>query len=201
MPGDDDLAGDLRLQLQTSRSLRLIREGDPSNGLGCWPWHVDVRLDHEESDDSTLIGRVDAIVIDTWQCPPFEALDDVNQDLSDMAGVLDEEGPLQEALGRDFGRLLIIDQVVLDKAHRGKGLGPVVAALVIDTLGPGCDAALLQPAPVAAEQLEASARDVIVQKLAHVWEQVGFRRLADTDYWYVDLERTDFEEARARLFL
>jgi GNAT superfamily N-acetyltransferase len=96
------------------------------------------------------------------------------------------------------GHILLLDRVWLDPDHRGRGLGPLVAAAAIARLGRGCHLAACYPAPFEGtfRQLEDQAR--AVEALGRVWSKVGFRHWRD-GVWMLDLSTHDIQATLAEL--
>jgi GNAT superfamily N-acetyltransferase len=96
------------------------------------------------------------------------------------------------------GHILLLDRVWLHPDHRGRGLGPIVAAAAIARLGRGCHLAACYPAPFdgAPRQPEDQAR--AVEALGRVWSKVGFRHWRD-GVWMLDLSGNDLQATLAEL--
>ncbi|KAF2779457.1 hypothetical protein [Streptomyces sp. OM5714] len=78
------------------------------------------------------------------------------------------------------GDLLVLFDVRLDPAWRGFGLGPVLAAEAVWTLADGCSAVITHTHPTEfpdRPRPEAEYRRA-VERIAALWESVGFRRRA-----------------------
>ncbi|WP_436960336.1 hypothetical protein [Streptomyces sp. SudanB182_2057] len=101
------------------------------------------------------------------------------------------------------GDLLVLFRAWLDRSWRGFGLGPVLAAEAMQTLGAGCCAVIVWPkmteepegnTPVTREYwTDANAR------IAAMWETAGFRRHAGTGIYVLDPARPDHAETQAAL--
>lgn len=99
--------------------------------------------------------------------------------------------------------LLVLFRARLDKSWRGFGLGPILAAEAIQTLGAGCCAVVVDPrmtekpegnTPVTpAYWANANAR------IAAMWESVGFRHHAGTSLYLLDPARQEQAGIRAKL--
>ena len=96
------------------------------------------------------------------------------------------------------GHIVLLDRVWLDPAHRGRGLGPVVAAAAIARLGRGCHLAACYPAPFEGASLQAEDQARAVQALGRVWSKVGFRHWRD-GVWMLDLSTHDMQVTLADL--
>jgi GNAT superfamily N-acetyltransferase len=96
------------------------------------------------------------------------------------------------------GHIVLLDRVWLHPDHRGRGLGPIVAAAAIARLGRGCHLAACYPAPFegAARRPEDQAR--AVEALGRVWSKVGFRHWRD-GVWMLDLTANDMHATLAEL--
>lgn len=102
-----------------------------------------------------------------------------------------------KAVEHPVGDLLILDRVTLDRAWRGFGLGPVLAAEAIRRLSPGCCAVAAYPAmgeyPQDREQLTAAYRRRAGKKIAALWESIGFRSFR-RGVWLLDTARRQPQE-------
>jgi GNAT superfamily N-acetyltransferase len=96
------------------------------------------------------------------------------------------------------GHIVLLDRVWLEPDHRGRGLGPIVAAAALARLGRGCHLAACYPAPFegAARRPEDQARAVVA--LGRVWSKVGFRHWRD-GVWMLDLTANDMHATLAEL--
>lgn len=82
--------------------------------------------------------------------------------------------------------LLVLERVWVDATHRGHGLGPIIAARVIDRLGRGCHLAACYPAPFDGA-CRPEDREREIEALGRIWAKVGFRPWRD-GVWMLDLE-------------
>ena len=74
--------------------------------------------------------------------------------------------------------VLLLDRVWLRRDYRGRGLGPIIAAAVIDRLGRGCHLAACYPAPFEGTR-QPEERDRAIEALGKLWAKVGFRHWRD----------------------
>ncbi|MFE2689690.1 hypothetical protein [Streptomyces mirabilis] len=118
----------------------------------------------------------------------WEAADAESGDLAVIASaVLGRSGragysaAFEKAVTHRVGDLLILDRVHLDRAWRGFGLGPILAAEAIRRLSGGCCAVAAYPDmagyPEDREQLTEACRRQAKKKIAALWESIGFQRL------------------------
>jgi GNAT superfamily N-acetyltransferase len=116
----------------------------------------------------------------------WEAADAESGDLEVIASaVLGRSGrdgysaAFEKAITHPVGDLLLLDRVSLDKAWRGFGLGPVLAAEAIRRLSGGCCAVAVYPAmgeyPEDREQVTEAYRRQVKKKIAALWESIGFQ--------------------------
>lgn len=96
------------------------------------------------------------------------------------------------------GHVLLLDRVWLDPDHRGRGLGPVVAAAAIARLGRGCHLAACYPAPFEETSRQPEDQARAVEALGRVWSKVGFRHWRD-GVWMLDLTTHDMQATLAEL--
>jgi len=93
--------------------------------------------------------------------------------------------------------VLVLEQLWIEPAYRGNGLGPIVAACAILRLGRGCRLAACYPAPFEASQAS-DDRDRSIEALGRIWAKVGFTPWND-GVWMLDLQATDVHDALERL--
>ena len=94
-------------------------------------------------------------------------------------------------------RVLVLDRVWIRPERRGRGLGPIIAAAVVDRLGRACELAACYPAPFE-EGAQGPTRDASIEALGRIWAQVGFRAWGD-GVWIIDLSQHDTRAALAAL--
>ncbi len=96
------------------------------------------------------------------------------------------QAPTEESGRGGVQHLLVLDRVWVEGEYRGHGLGPVIAAVVIDRLSRGCGMAACYPAPFEGEcRPEDRPREVAA--LSRIWATVGFSHWRD-GVWMLDLE-------------
>ncbi|NEB08329.1 hypothetical protein G3I32_05500 [Streptomyces coelicoflavus] len=178
----DELPGNPRmLNLEYQSSHFVSSEGD-ENGFDAW----DVSIRWGQSPE---IGRMKLfrLRMDERFSPfPFSDAEAYDVGLSNLVlGVYDlgRGGYRQEfrdTMTTCDGDLLVLFDVRLDPAWRGFGLGPVLAAEAVWTLADGCSAVITDTHPTEfpdRPRPEAEYRRA-VEKIAALWESVGFRRRA-----------------------
>jgi GNAT superfamily N-acetyltransferase len=94
--------------------------------------------------------------------------------------------------------LVLLDRVWLDPDHRGRGLGPVVAAAALARLGRGSHLAACYPAPFDGGSRPPEDQARAVEALGRVWSKVGFRHWRD-GVWMLDLTTHDMQATLAEL--
>jgi hypothetical protein len=94
--------------------------------------------------------------------------------------------------------VLLLDRVWLSPDFRGLGLGPIIAAAVIERLGRGCHVAACYPAPFDNPTQQPDDRDRSIEALGKLWSAVGFTHFRD-GVWMLDLESGSRHAALARL--
>lgn len=157
-------------------------------------WSVDVTIGDAEHDDSGLtVGDAHVIIVNL----------EAGRDVRDFADIesgewheVDEPvvgGPARHdpaQANRDgdstASRLLVLERVWVKPDYRGNGLGPVIAAAVIDRLGRGCRLAACYPAPFEGDR-RPEDREREVEALGRLWAKVGFRPWRD-GVWMLDLD-------------
>jgi hypothetical protein len=139
----------------------------------------------------------------------WEAADAESGDLEVMvSAVLGRSGrdgysaAFEKAVTQPVGDLLLLDRVSLDRAWRGFGLGPVLAAEAIRRLSGGCCAVAVYPAmgeyPEDREQVSEAYRRQAKKKIAASWQSIGFQPFR-RGVWLLDTALRQPEELlRAR---
>jgi GNAT superfamily N-acetyltransferase len=92
---------------------------------------------------------------------------------------------------------MVLDRVWVRPDYRGNGLGPIIAAAVIQRLGRGCHLAACYPAPFE-ETDDPADRDRAVAALGRLWATVGFRQWGD-GVWMLAPQEHDTHAALAEL--
>jgi len=93
--------------------------------------------------------------------------------------------------------VLVLDRVFIEPARRGRGLGPIVAALAIGRLRRGCRLAVCFPAPFDGPQSDHD-REAAIAALGRIWQTVGFRPRPD-GVWVLDLDGDTLRLATDRM--
>ncbi|MFA3876518.1 hypothetical protein ABS735_22980 [Streptomyces sp. MMCC 100] len=171
--GDEDGFDEWRVSVRSSRFLDRPR------------WSAGKTVQHEIGSMRLFRLRMD----ERFSPFPFSDAEAYDTDLSNLVlGVYDlgRGGYRQEfrdAMTTCDGDLLVLFDMRLDPAWRGFGLGPVLAAEAVWTLADGCSAVLAAthitefPGAPDAPMGEAAFRRA-GEKIAALWESVGFRRRA-----------------------
>ena len=157
-------------------------------------WAVSVLLDRGvPGDDRVEIGDVQLLVLTLEPGMEIGQLADrVSGTWVDIETVAHAPRS-QDDLGEDAGglrRIVLLDRVWLDPAHRGHGLGPIVAAAAIGRLGRGCQLVACYPAPFETNSRHPEDRAGAIEALGRVWSKVGFRHWRD-GVWMLDLSTHD----------
>jgi GNAT superfamily N-acetyltransferase len=178
----------------------LLEAGGPSPHIERWT--VSVLLDRApDGDDGVEIGYAHVLVF------TLDPGTDIGK-LADRASgtwIDVETRPNAPRLPADLGggsestgHIMLLDRVWLDPDHRGRGLGPVVAAAAIARLGRGCHLAACYPAPFDGTSRQSEDQDRAVEALGRVWSKVGFRHWRD-GVWMLDLSAHDIQATLAEL--
>ena len=160
-------------------------------------WTVTVALRNLETEEiiEERLGNAEFVRVDTSRIRsagehPFHVLDAQDIDLYTYGAALfgsTDSGyaeDLDEELLSPFGRLLVLERVWVDPRYRGFGLGPVLAAVGLDALLPGCALAACAPAPTEGD-LDGAERERAVAAIARTWESLGFEPFRD-GIWILD---------------
>jgi hypothetical protein len=165
---------------------------------------------------SNIIGRISARVVQAGRAIDareslFEVCDCVDQNLHDYASAAYDfdNSCIRESIsdGCAGTDILIIENVQIVRAHRGRGLGLLAVRRAIDTFGAGCAAVILKPFPLQfsdpssrptnkASDWEArmdtgsfeSKQSIALTKLRRHWNRLGFQRIGRSDYFALDLQ-------------
>jgi GNAT superfamily N-acetyltransferase len=102
------------------------------------------------------------------------------------------------AEGSPASHVLVLDRVWLRPDSRGQGLGPIIAAAVIERLGRGCQLAACYPAPFEDPTQHPNDRDRAIEALGKLWSKVGFSPWRD-GVWMLDFNTSDRHATLAQL--
>lgn len=142
----------------------------------------------------------------------FEVCDCIDQSLYDYASAVYDydNDSIKDSISDGCGGtdILIVQSIQIVRAHRGKRLGLLAMRRTIDTFGCGCAVVVIKPFPLqfsvseggtSPVQLEIDARMAMnsftaskktaFAKLRNYWRKLGFRRIGDTEYLALDLQR------------
>jgi len=155
-----------------------------------------MRAETEEDDEGSPCGH---IRVSHLRCDDMMAHDDFDpRGWGKMDG--DEMAEIARSLYRRSGEwvpelesmwgsidpmdLIVINEIELNKEHRGRGIGLQVVSRTLELFGGPCGVAALCPWPteVDDENDEKSARRAH-RKLAKYSERLGFKNLQGTDVW------------------
>jgi hypothetical protein len=162
-------------------------------------WTVSVLLDQAATGDRVEIGYAHLLVFtlepgrdigDLADPATGTWIDVENHAVRSPTDPGDDPGPT--------GYVLLLDRVWLDPDHRGRGLGPIVAAATIGRLSRGCHLAACYPAPFEDSSAAPDDRARAVEALGGVWSKVGFRHWRD-GVWMLDLTTNDMQVTLAAL--
>ena len=155
------------------------------------------------------VGGASFVVLPDWNQATFDALDDQSWDLSAFGHLLREryDDILGELQGQDPGSrsaqgpphrasVVLVDQVGVESAWRGLGLGLIGTGLALRALGPGCAFAALYPMRPGLGS--AAERIASRRQLTRHWSRLGFTHPYD-NYLVLDLGTSDLDTAVARL--
>jgi hypothetical protein len=155
-----------------------------------WSFVADLApVDGGPDRDRVRVAHGTALLVEVAGRNPFDALDEHSEAAMEIGDTVFDA--VTGELGEDFARkvegvgdrLLVLSEIEVEERWRGRGLGPVVAGLVIETLGAGALAAVGRPAPPPRPGVRSTP-----------WAALGFRPHRDGVH-YVDLAGTDFAGA------
>lgn len=193
------VAGELFLSYRLQERIPL----EPGAGLPhIERWAVSVHRDDPASDEDPVeIGYAHVLVF------TLERGTDIGMLADHASGAWIDVKHRSDAphLSADLGdgsegtrHIVLLDRVWLDPDHRGRGLGPLVAAAAIARLGRGCHLAACYPAPFEGASRRPLDQARAVEALGRVWSKVGFRHWRD-GVWMLDLSTHDMQETLAEL--
>ncbi|MFN2502824.1 MAG: GNAT family N-acetyltransferase [Acidimicrobiales bacterium] len=132
--------------------------------------------DRERTDSGITIGDAQVLIVNL----------EAGQDVRAFADTASGEWREQTEGGPGSSHVLVLERVWVDPAYRGHGLGPIIAATVVDRLGRGCHLAACYPAPFAGD-CRPEDREQEIEALGRIWAKVGFQPWRD-GVWMLDLE-------------
>ncbi|MDQ6798431.1 MAG: hypothetical protein M3011_10530, partial [Actinomycetota bacterium] len=172
---------------------------------------VQVGVDHGVDDTALEVATADLVRVDLDRvadagASAYDLLDEQTADLEAIAcHVFDPRtGQLHTELIDAVGSaphpgIVILDQVWVAPAYRGHAIGPLVAALALETLGTGCALALCFPSPFENRPVTGPELAAAIVHLGRVWAKVGFEPYRDTGVHYLGLDTTRLSDALGRL--
>ncbi|HEX5511727.1 MAG TPA: hypothetical protein VFX41_08425 [Actinomycetales bacterium] len=180
--GNDDLPAPLG-----HVTLRFVTERPLSERDGIERWSVEAFVADGGGRDSGSLAGLNLVVVDLLRSvDPWAALDSSNDDLAHIGDTVFDmnTGQLSEALDSRIppsgNRLLILDRVELQPDWRGHNVAALLVAECLDQLRTGCRVALCLPAPLERRAEESDEEyQASVERMRHVWSQVGFRPFRD----------------------
>ena len=187
----------LSLDLHMSHDL----DGEFRNVLSHWTIDVTSTTDDPSAEyglRESIIGNIDVFSATIGHPSVYEALDSYSMDLTRVADalVVPSTGELKEHVEERLeligSQLLVLNEVRLDEAWKGFGLGALLAGEALVALNHGAMIAATVPGslpdPPDYDGPEKSPFEVrqATAKLGEVWAQIGFEPLSD-GVWIVDL--------------
>ena len=145
--------------------------------------HGGVRL-YEAAFTADVTGAVGGVagcarvaVVPAWDIGAFEALDRISWDLSAAAHTLSRWGHTLDWLqGRGANGLAIVETVEVRPQWRGRRIGYLGTALMLDALRVGLSGAVLFPMAPGAS---GDSRSASHERLTAYWARLGFRPWMD----------------------
>ena len=144
-----------------------------------------------ESDAYEMFDSIDQDAYEYW-----EAL--VDPKTKEWLEVMGDE---EDTLFGTAGNALIVDRIVVNKEHRGNGLGLIILDHLISLYGELENVVLIRPAPIDEPLNEEShKRDVKWlegrEKISRYWQRLGFKKHRE-DFMFLDTayKRPSLEEA------
>ncbi|HEV8297650.1 MAG TPA: hypothetical protein VGQ20_10140 [Acidimicrobiales bacterium] len=189
---------DIDLTIRLKRSLRKLP--DPVDRLVHW-WRVDATLPFDPGgvDKRIPIGSGEIVFVDLTRVSMARAnalrmLDSHPGGVLKVAEeVLTESGDgfvpeLQNQCDMTLcSQLLVLDRVRVVPQWRGHGLGPIIAAHVIDVLASQHTLTACYPAPVEGDAVSGPGRARAMDALGRTWAKVGFEHFRN-DIWVLGFQ-------------
>ncbi|MBD0692486.1 hypothetical protein [Streptomyces sp. CBMA123] len=162
---------------------------DPYFDDGVDQWEVGIYTKWDGCPDAR-VGGIRITMVDTTDCAnPVAALDEISEDLFNVAKALyDEAEPgslrsdLDEQLALPYGKIIIVDEVKLDRRLRGHGLGVFLTGMALKHLNHGTGLFALFPGPL---ERDDTPYEQAVERLGRAWSRIGFEPYRDGT-WILD---------------
>jgi hypothetical protein len=167
----------------------------------------DIKGDIRETEANVLVGRISALLVQVGRVADagenlYEIMDDGSRELgkyhiaffkaNDCEYKDSIQGQFVDVFGLD---LLIISEVEVEPAFRGRGLGLLAVSRTIDVFGENCGLVAMKPFPLqftnyldpgwcppdCVEDAK-TAFQAATRKLRSYWARVGFKPVGGTDY-------------------
>jgi GNAT superfamily N-acetyltransferase len=189
---------DIDLTIRLKRSLRKLP--DPVDRLVHW-WRVDATLPFDPGlrDKRIPIGSCEIVFVDLTRVAMARA-NALRLLESHPGGVLKVAEEVLTDSGDNFvpelqehcdmtlcSQLLILDRVRVVPQWRGHGLGPIIAAHVIDVLASQHTLTACYPAPVEGDAVSGPGRARAMDALGRTWAKVGFEPFRN-DIWVLGFD-------------
>jgi GNAT superfamily N-acetyltransferase len=164
-------------------------------------WSASVRVNGSGDDRGVEIGYAHVLVFNLEAGADIRDFADptsgtwIDVDRGPGQAVQPDEPDIDEDPG---GHVLLLDRVWLHPDYRGQGLGPIVAAAVIERLGRGCHVAACYPAPFEDAVQQPDDRERAIEALGKLWSKVGFSHW-DDGVWMLDLHADDIHATLTEL--
>jgi hypothetical protein len=171
-----------------------------------WDFGADIAPFHRQTaGDRVTVGSGVALVVELDRRDPLDALDEHSETALHIGKAIFD--PATGGLAEDFAgkleqlgdRLVGLSAIGVEERWRGRGLGPVIAGLVVEALGGGALAVVCKPAPLHRPRgTDGGTRDDgghgnrAVAKLSQLCTTPGFRPHRD-GVLFLDPCTTDFD--------
>jgi hypothetical protein len=162
---------------------------------GVWEWSVLIQRkpELEDSKDAVAVkvGHACVIVFDLDTVVDIDdSADAIGDNLLECTTTLLDTGTLNDDLLERYlhcSRLLLLNDIVLEKSERGKGIGPAAARAIVRRLGGGryC----LVAADVRPEgwwDMKPAARRAATRKVERTFGGIGLEKYQQGPYWTGD---------------
>ena len=155
-------------------------------------WNVQAFARDETGIEGEQVASAELWTFDVVQAGPWgdgqgiaDLLDSESGDTNEYASLFVDDD-FDPAIGTSAGTsLLVLDRLTVAEPYRGHGVGPLVAALALKELSPGCAVAACYPAPIEGE-FDGGEQAEEVARLGRIWSKVGFEHFRD-GVWIINL--------------
>ena len=160
-------------------------DGIPTGRTCLWRWSVTVHA--QTRGRIASVGTADVVVFEIGEPDVFDAADEAGADESACVEALfDPDGFLRDDLTEqyfDVDRVLLLNHMVLNKGHRGQGIGPAAARGIVCRLGGSSMLVAARPQPDGWTEMAPNELALATEKLQRTWQGIGLVPYGDTEHF------------------